>query len=52
MNHAIGPDGWGGVVPIFDLYFSRIQELAREPLDTRRVEGWRVKELLRIGIPR
>src|SRR5882672_8947161 len=21
MNHAIGPDGWGGVVPIFDLYF-------------------------------
>lgn len=52
MNHGIGPDGWGGVVPIFDLYFSGMQELARELLDTRRVEGWRVKELLRRGIPR
>jgi len=52
MNHAIGPDGWGGMVPIFDLYYSRMQELARELLNTRRVEGWRVKEILRLGIPR
>jgi hypothetical protein len=52
INHAVGLDGWGGVVPIFDLYFSGMQELARELLDTRRVEGWRVKELLRPRIPR
>jgi len=52
MNHAIGPDGWGGVVPIIDQYFSRMQELARELLSTRRVEGWRVQEVLMRGIPR
>lgn len=52
MNHAIGPDGNGGVVPIFNLYFSRMQEVARELHDARRVEGRRVKELLRIGVPR
>ena len=51
MNHAIGRDGWGGVVPIFEPYFSRMQELVRELLNTRRVEGWRVKEVLRQGIP-
>jgi hypothetical protein len=52
MNHAIGPDGRGGVVPIIDAYFSAMQELARELLATRKVEGWRVKELLGPRIPR
>ncbi len=52
MNHAIGPDGRGGVVPILDVYFSGMRELARELLATRRVEGWRVKELLRREISR
>ena len=52
MRHAIGPDGWGGVVPIFNQYFSRMRELVRELCEARRVEGRRVKELLRIGIPR
>lgn len=52
MNHAVGPDGNGGVVPIFDLYFSRMQELVRELLSARRVEGRRVKEILRLGIAR
>jgi hypothetical protein len=52
MNHAIGSDGLGGVVPIFNQYFSRMQELVRELRDARRVEGRRVKELLRLGIPR
>ena len=52
MNHAIGSDGNGGVVPIIILYFSRMQELVRELRDARRVEGSRVKELLRIGISR
>jgi hypothetical protein len=52
VSHAIGPDGRGGVVPIVDVYFSGMQELARELLATRKVEGWRVKELLRRGISR
>ena len=47
MNHAIG-----SVAPIFDQYLSGMQELVRELLGARRVEGRRVKELLRIGIPR
>src|SRR5688572_25631532 len=29
-DRAIGSDGYGGVVPIFDLYFSGMQELVRE----------------------
>jgi hypothetical protein len=52
MNHAIGSDGFGGVVPIFNQYLSGMQELVRELCDARRVEGSRVKELLRLGIPR
>jgi hypothetical protein len=47
MHHAIG-----SVVPIFNQYFSGMQELVRELCDARRVEGRRVKELLRLGIPR
>jgi hypothetical protein len=43
MHHAIG------VAPIFDQYLPRMQELVRELRDTRRVEGRRVKEVLRIG---
>jgi len=50
MNHAVGSHGYGGVVPIFNQYFSGMQELVRELFDARRVEGRRVKELLRIGI--
>jgi hypothetical protein len=52
MNHAIGSDGYGGVVPIFNQYFSGMQELVRELCEARRVEGRRVKELLRLGTPR
>jgi hypothetical protein len=52
MNHAIGSDGCGGVVPIFEQYFLGMQELVRELCHTRRVEGRRVKELLRLRIPR
>ena len=52
MHHAIGSDGYGGVVPIFNLYLPGMRELARELFETRRVEGRRVKELLRLGIPR
>jgi len=47
MHHAIG-----SVVPIFNQYFSGMQELVRELCDARKVEGRRVKELLRLGIPR
>jgi len=47
MNHAIG-----NVAPIFDQYFSRMQEVVRELFNVRRVEGTRVKQLLRLGIPR
>lgn len=52
MHHAIGSDGQGGMVPIFNLYFSGMQELVRELCEARRIEGRRVKELLRIGILR
>src|SRR5262249_44295279 len=52
MNHAIGSDAYGGVGPIFNLYLLGMRELVRELLDKRRVEGSRVKELLRVGIPR
>jgi hypothetical protein len=43
MRHAIGT-----VAPIFDLYFSGMQELVRVLCDARRVEGRRVRELLRL----
>jgi hypothetical protein len=52
MNHAIGCDGFGGLVPIFNQYHSGMQVLVRELCETRRVEGRRVKELLGLGIPR
>jgi hypothetical protein len=52
VNHAIGADGNGGVVPILNPYFSRMQELVRELRDARRVEGRRIRELLRLGISR
>ncbi|MDM0029102.1 hypothetical protein [Variovorax saccharolyticus] len=49
MHHAIGSDGRGGMIPIFDLYFSRMQHLVRELGQARRVEGRRVRKVLRIG---
>jgi hypothetical protein len=52
MNHAIGPHGDGGVAPIFNLYLPGMRELVHELCVARRVEGRRVKELLRIGIRR
>jgi hypothetical protein len=52
MNHAIGSDGYGGVVPIFNLYLPGMRELVRELFDRRRVEGKRVKELLQVGTVR
>lgn len=42
MQHAIE-----SVAPIFNRYFSQMQELVRELNDTRRVEGNRVRALLR-----
>jgi hypothetical protein len=51
MNYAIGPAGDGGVIPIFNRCFSGMQELVRELCKTRRVEGRRIKEVLRLGIP-
>lgn len=47
MNHALG-----SVVPIFNQYFSGMEAVVRELRDARRVEGRRVKEILRIGAPR
>ena len=52
MNAAIGSDGCGGVLPIFDLYISRMQAIVREICEAKRIEGARVKELLRLGIAR
>jgi len=52
VNHAIGLDGNAGVVPIIAQHFSRMQELVSELCEARRVEGGRVKQVLRLGIPR
>lgn len=46
MHHATGPDGRGGMIPLLNQYFPRMQELVRELCETRRVEGRRVRELL------
>ena len=49
MHHAIGPDGNGGLIPILNQYFSGMQNVVRELYESRRVEGSRLKELLRLG---
>lgn len=49
MHHAVGPEGSGGVIPILEHYFSRMQVVVRELLQVRRLEGTRIKELLAIG---
>ena len=46
-NHAIG-----AVAPIFSQYFSGMQELVHELCEARRVEGRRVRDLLRPRNPR
>jgi hypothetical protein len=51
VNHAVGPDGNGGVVPIFRLYLSGMRDLVSELLGARRVEGIRIKELLQAARP-
>ena len=51
MKHAIGIDGHGGMIPIFKLYFFGMQKLARELFEVRKIEGSRIKELLRQNIP-
>jgi hypothetical protein len=38
------------VAPIFDRYFSRMEDVVRELLDARKIDGARVKELLQLGI--
>ncbi len=40
------------VAPIFDRYFSEMKLIVSELLAARRIDGTRVRELLRIGIPR
>ncbi len=40
------------VAPIFQLYFSRMQNVVSELLAARKIDGERVKELLQLGIPR
>jgi hypothetical protein len=50
MRHAIGLDGHGGMIPLFHQHFPAMQALVRELCSTRRVEGSRVKELLRVGV--
>ncbi len=50
MQHAIGTDGHGGMIPIFNRHFSVMQQLVSELCEARRVEGSRIKELLRVDI--
>lgn len=40
------------IVPIFDLYFVKMQIVVSELLAARKIDGARVKELLQIGVPR
>jgi hypothetical protein len=46
MNHAIGPDGLAGVIPIFHRHFSGMQLLVRVLLNARRVDGEQVRGIL------
>lgn len=50
MHHAIGRDGHGGLIPLFTLHFPRMQELVRELCEAKRVEGSKIKKILRIGL--
>jgi hypothetical protein len=52
VNHAIGSDGNGGVVPIIAQHFSGMQQLVRELCESKFVQGGRVKELLGFAVPR
>lgn len=52
MDHAIGSDGHGGVVPIFNRCLSGMKDLVRDLYEVRKVEGGRVKKLLGLGFPR
>lgn len=52
MHHAIGSNGHCGMIPVFNQYFSGMRELVRELCEARSIEGSRVKELLRLAIPR
>jgi len=47
MRHATE-----AVAPIFDLYFSRMQDVVSELLAARKIDGKRVKELLQFEISR
>jgi hypothetical protein len=47
MRHATQ-----NVAPIFNLYFSRMQNVVSELLAARQISGARVKELLQLGVPR
>lgn len=49
MTHAIGPDGHGGMIPIFKLHLPGMRSLVLALLNTRRVDGRQIEELLRIG---
>jgi hypothetical protein len=49
MHHAVGPEGNGGVIPILEHYFPRMQAVVRELHQFRKLEGSRVKELLGIS---
>jgi hypothetical protein len=49
MHHAIGSNGDGGAIPIFARYFSRMQVLVCELCEARKVDGSRIKQVLRIG---
>jgi hypothetical protein len=42
----------GEVAPIFEQYFARMQELVQELFNARRVEGTRVRKILRVWSPR
>src|SRR5580692_9679773 len=50
MNHAIGHGGFGGVIPIFDRNFYKMQELVKELRVLKRVDGKQVKQLLRLRL--
>lgn len=45
------PEAVEGVIPIFNQYFSGMQELVRELCGARKVEGRRMKELHGSGFP-
>jgi hypothetical protein len=49
MHCAIGPGGQGGLIPLLHRCFTDMREVVRELHRAQKIQGMRIKELLRLG---